>query len=352
MKFISDILKRNNNNFDLLRILCAIMVIFSHSYLLSNSNGLKDPLETLLPFTNMGSVAVKIFFFISGLLVTNSLITNKSTLHFLISRFFRIYPAFIFVVVFAAIVVGPIVTKLDPSSYFSDKATIHYIKDNALLQIAFLLPDVFENNIYKYSVNGSLWTIYYEAASYLFLLSCFMIFGSGNKKTSSILCIFIIVTPLMGWNKILFINSDNPDIFLMAPCFALGALLAINKDTIRVSPHLPLGMISLYFFISNELARLMLFYFSICITMLYLASLTFICKLNIKYDISYGVYLWGFLIQQVVYFYMPNLGLHMNQFLCISISIVVGFISCIFIERPSMKIGKSLSHKSLKVRYQ
>ncbi|MEW7314399.1 acyltransferase [Buttiauxella gaviniae] len=230
MKSVSDVLKRDNNNFDLLRIFCAIMVIFAHSYYLSNANGAPEPLQSLLPFTYTGSVAVKIFFFISGLLVTNSLISNKSTIHFLVSRFFRIYPAFIFVILFTAIVVGPIVTSLDIASYFSNPLTVDYIKNSSVFDMAFMLPGVFDANIYKGSVNGSLWTIPYEVASYAVLLGCFLLTENKNKYISSLICLIVIISPITGWNRFLFINSDNADVYLMAPCFALGALFAIHKE--------------------------------------------------------------------------------------------------------------------------
>lgn len=39
---VKDALKRDNNNLDLIRIFCAISVIFAHSYYLANSDGARS----------------------------------------------------------------------------------------------------------------------------------------------------------------------------------------------------------------------------------------------------------------------------------------------------------------------
>ncbi|EMX7263371.1 acyltransferase, partial [Escherichia coli] len=91
MKTVSDVLSRDNNNLDLIRIVAAVMVIYGHSFFLANNHGARELITQFFPFTYSGSIAVKIFFFISGLLVTTSLIRTQSVPKFVISRFFRIY---------------------------------------------------------------------------------------------------------------------------------------------------------------------------------------------------------------------------------------------------------------------
>ena len=60
------------NNFDALRFLLAISVLFSHSMLLSNVVAI-DPLEWLSGGTTyLGEQAVNSFFIISGYLITAS----------------------------------------------------------------------------------------------------------------------------------------------------------------------------------------------------------------------------------------------------------------------------------------
>src|SRR2546429_55497 len=69
------------NNFDLLRLIAALSVIFSHAFLLSENSQDHDPLMILTGGqTVLGVVGVFIFFTISGYLVAQSFDTTPSPL--------------------------------------------------------------------------------------------------------------------------------------------------------------------------------------------------------------------------------------------------------------------------------
>ncbi len=71
---LSQCLTRRNNNFDLLRLIAACAVIVGHAHALVPNDASPDAVLSLLGFDYSGSLAVKFFFFLSGLVVTNSLI--------------------------------------------------------------------------------------------------------------------------------------------------------------------------------------------------------------------------------------------------------------------------------------
>ena len=91
-KYLIDILKRDANNFDIFRLIAACMVIIGHAYAIAPQPPLQDGILSVLGFDYSGSLAVKFFFFLSGLLVTNSIIAKPDPFHFFIKRAFRIYP--------------------------------------------------------------------------------------------------------------------------------------------------------------------------------------------------------------------------------------------------------------------
>jgi peptidoglycan/LPS O-acetylase OafA/YrhL len=340
---VIDALKRNNNNLDLIRIICAISVIFSHSLVLAKNVGHSDPLNSIVGFAYIGPTAVKIFFFISGILVTNSLITTKNATHFVVSRFFRVYPAYVFLIIISTFIIGPILTSLSYNDYMQSPVTLMYAWENIFLNTHYFLPGVFDNNIYQGSVNGSLWTIPYEVAAYAILLGIYFIFGSRNRLLLSAICIVVILSPAFGLNKILFINSTTPEVYMLAPCFALGALFAINRDFIKVSLSIPIGFFILFYFVSDAFLSQMFFYFMMCTLALYVSTVNIVKYIKPRHDISYGIYLWGFLVQQIIYNYIPSLSLHLNQIICIAVTIVFSYISFFVVEQPSMKIGKTMS---------
>ena len=195
--FISELLKRENNNLDVFRIVAACLVIVGHSYVLFPSVGEEDIIRQFTGFTYSGSLAVKIFFFISGMVVTNSIITSSSFVHFTISRFFRIFPALIFLCLITVFLIGPIVSNLNSSDYFSSELPYRYLK-NIFLKTEYALPGVFTSNNYPNAVNGSLRTLPYEVGCYLFLLGIFCIGVLKNRRVVGI--IFAIVSYAIFFN--------------------------------------------------------------------------------------------------------------------------------------------------------
>src|SRR2546423_15512292 len=83
------------NNFDLLRLLAAASVIFSHAFLLAENSQDHDPLMMLTGQTVLGVVGVFVFFTISGYLITQSFEMTRSPLVFLAKRGLRIFPGLI-----------------------------------------------------------------------------------------------------------------------------------------------------------------------------------------------------------------------------------------------------------------
>lgn len=155
---LSNVLRKENNNLDVFRVVAAVMVIYGHAYALLPIEGQNDIVRKLLVFDYSGSLAVKIFFFLSGLVVTNSLILKKGVRQFLISRFFRIWPALAVVLAVMAFIFGPLLSTHSTLEYFSNTEVYEYFLRGLVMDLRYDLPGVFQNNAFK-AVNGSLWSI-------------------------------------------------------------------------------------------------------------------------------------------------------------------------------------------------
>ena len=97
---LSTVVHGRDNNFHLVRLLAASAVLLSHSFPLATGSVATEPLRALLGCTP-GSIAVDLFFAISGLLVTMSLVRRNSVADFVRARFFRIWPALTVAIVLA-----------------------------------------------------------------------------------------------------------------------------------------------------------------------------------------------------------------------------------------------------------
>ena len=153
---------RPSNNFDAMRLLLAASVILYHTAFLSRA-----PILAWAVGDQSGSAGIHGFFFISGFLIVASYERSRGLRDYLVKRARRIVPAYVAVVVTAAVLlVG--MSRLPAADYFADPRWFRYVGFNLALSNfgAPTLPGVFENN-FKHPVNGSLWTIKIEVMFYL-----------------------------------------------------------------------------------------------------------------------------------------------------------------------------------------
>ncbi|MEW9673274.1 hypothetical protein [Ammoniphilus sp. 3BR4] len=99
------------------------------------------------------------FFVISGFLITQSFDRNPVLKNYLLSRMLRIFPGLIFAVLISTFILGPLVTSLPLNDYLKHPQTYNYMQGILLFLVQYVLPGVFEDNIYKHAVNGSICTI-------------------------------------------------------------------------------------------------------------------------------------------------------------------------------------------------
>ncbi|WP_432468695.1 acyltransferase family protein [Agarivorans sp. Z349TD_8] len=166
---LQELLKTKDNNFKLIRMLAACLVVYSHSFCLATGNEHSEPIAQYLGLS-LGYIAVDIFFITSGLLVCKSLLTARSLTIFVLSRCLRIYPALITSVIFCCLL-GLQLSKLSLGQYLSHNETQNFLIYNSSIIVGDyqMLPDVFTSAPYNRSVNGSLWTLPWELKMYLIL---------------------------------------------------------------------------------------------------------------------------------------------------------------------------------------
>jgi peptidoglycan/LPS O-acetylase OafA/YrhL len=149
------------NNFDLLRLSLAFMVVIFHTGVLSQA----PALEWMRTWMS-ADFGVQGFYVVSGFLVTMSYDKCSGLMSYAQKRVRRIAPAYVAVVAGAALLFV-FISSLHWTSYFGDRTWWSYVFWNLLL-LNFVSPDlpgVFDGN-YKQAVNGSLWTIKIEVAFY------------------------------------------------------------------------------------------------------------------------------------------------------------------------------------------
>ena len=342
---VSTLLLRENNNLDIFRLIAALMVLWGHAYSLAPEGTKADYIQRHLHFGYSGSVAVNIFFFLSGLVVTNSLLENKDPYAFAVRRLFRIWPALIAVVLVSALVIGPAMTTLGLHQYFSNPDTWLYIKDNINLDSRWSLPGVFKDNAYPDAVNGSLWTLPWEVGAYIYVLWLFMIGSAKSKYIALAVSLFFLAEIILTDNTILGFLDPTGGINLALCSFIFGFIVAVFKNEINITGTAVVGFWIGYHFSKHTVIIPYFFFVALFLTIMWLSSTRAFLRIRLKSDISYGVYLWGFPVQQVLSHYFLPWGVFFNQMASIAMCSLIGWLSWQFLEKPSIRMGGALSRR-------
>lgn len=324
------------NNFTVIRILFAWLVLYGHSFAIEKNHGIIDPLTIIFQgSTWIGAIAVNGFFMISGFLVTASLV-RRGFVEYFISRSLRIYPALIICVFVSVFVIGPLSTDLHVVEYLSTLATYKYLANAlAFLRMQWCLPGVFENNV-RTAVNGSLWTLTVEVRCYL-LLAVIGLVGTFRKNAVSnlvILGLFICGILLYKEMPLIGINEKWSRLALY---FLIGIVIYVNRSHIIIDMRIAVFCFLLMYLSFGKPWFVYTFPLAFSYFVLFLAY--GIHYLNIdKYigDISYGMYIYAWPIQQSVAKWFPSLGPAGNILLSSMVVSGIAYLSWHYVERPAL----------------
>lgn len=337
--------------FDYLRISLALAIVCVHSII--TSYGATAGAEVWQwPFRPLVGLLLPMFFALSGFLVAGSLFRTTSLVQFLGLRVIRIYPALGVEVLVSALLIGPLLTTVPLKEYFSSSVFYLYLL-NVTGEIHYELPGLFGDNPYPNIVNMQLWTVPYELGCYIAL---FLLGVIGIRKyrwmapaaTGLLMLAYFVVRVAVKkhWAAIA-IAGGLPGELLIA-CFLSGVTLYLYKDIVPWSRPLCAisGVLSASLFgiipFGDFIAAPVAAYFTVCV------GVTNPRKLGVLQgaDFSYGVFLYGFVIQQALASAFPwAREWWINILLCVPAVIGVAALSWRLVERPALNLRSYLQPK-------
>ncbi|MBD1393785.1 acyltransferase family protein [Mucilaginibacter glaciei] len=337
---LNDALGRSNNNFDLVRLVAALLVIFGHSFYLFPTNGYPEPVKYVLGTDYSGSLAVAIFFFLSGIFITGSYCSSKTLFRFGLMRVFRIWPALIICMLVSVLVVGPLFTTLPLTGYFKSEQSWRYlVKNIGLMKLELMLPSVFKTNLYNTVLNGSLWTLPTEIKCYVFVLIAGL---SRLIKFKWILLVMLLLAFRFRYNVCLvqfFGSWEGVQQFLF---FVAGMAAYLFRQHILINTKAALFIIlvciAAWFFSQRVFYKL--FYLTFLYSILAFGISGPAKRIKLPGDYSYGIYIYGFLVQQIVAHLMPSLTSYLSLLITIPFTVALGLLSWHLVEQPALKAVK------------
>ena len=328
-----------NNNFDILRLLAAFQVAFTHTCNhLDYSPGF---LKVISYFPG-----VPIFFFISGFLIAGSYKNTGSTMKvFFQNRFLRLFPALwvCFCVSFFLVLISGYHIKASITDVL-----VWIVANNSILQ--FYNPTFMR----EYGVgvlNGSLWTISVELQFYILTpLVCLLL--SGHKKVFLGVFLILICANVTNtliddrnqiFEKVLYV-SFMPWLYM----FVVGAFLRYQEALVRkilsfnVLYFLFIYLLSRFFAESSNIGvgnsiNPISFILLACLTIKLAYSFPELSdKILNKNDLSYGIYIYHMPVINFLFYIDAQ---HEIAWLLVAVlTLSFAFISGFTVELPALQL--------------
>lgn len=348
-----------HNSIGALRLLLAVLVIYTHAFYLGGFG--PEPLDRWGHGTmTAGYLAVQCFFVLSGWLVAISWCRQPRLGRFLWHRGLRIAPALWLCLAVTAFVFTPLLwlTAEGPRTPFFqlEPSAWGYVWHNLVQPRSQIAIGPFPSGgAWNGDWNGSLWTLFYEGACYLMvaglglagLLGRWRRLGTGLIATLLVLHIITVVLPSGTLPVVLLRFYDTPG-KLLTLHFLAGAVWAVWFRDLAPRPRslwvaaalLPVLVVSWHFS-----AHLWLFPFLLPLIVLGLAQsrLCVSFEKRVGGDYSYGLYLYGYPVQQILACYhVHDRGFTVYLASSLLLGLACAVASWHLLEKPALAL-KSLT---------
>lgn len=297
---VGEVFDRGPNGLGAMRLVLAASVIMWHSFPLTGTTIEWRPLEQLV-----SSFRVDTFFAITGFLVLRSWERRPHIRNYVRGRLFRILPAFWVNLVVTALLIAPIAMMLSGGSVSAlfegpDNAFAYIGKNASTWILGFDIAGTPAGVPYPGVWNGSLWMIPWEMLGYLGILILGVLGLSGKRRV-------ILGLALAAWLAVLanaFGVLPGGWYSETASRFGLmllsGSTLYVYRYKIRYSGNIALIALGL-FAVSGFLPDYRLLAAPMLAYLIFWAALKLTSpKFRPKNDLSFGIFLYGFPVQQTL----------------------------------------------------
>ncbi len=338
----------HRNNVGVLRLLFASLVIIGHAPEMTDGNRTREPLTLVFHTLPLGDLAVDAFFLLSGYLITQSMHRAPTLRVYLERRVLRIYPAFIAATLASVFLLGPFVGA--HPWHALPKTIVRML----LLQQPAAYPGQLAGLPYP-ELNAAMWTITYEFRCYL-LIAALGITGLLTRRR------LILAATAIGLVACMAINvpairaayeawggpgATHPaDIapsqnLRLTTIFLIGACVYLYRETIfpRLTPRLALfcaiaAATLMYRNIVLAEAALTTFGAVTLFWLAFKADLGPLQRINDQWDISYGLYLYGWPAATLILWLNPAISPWSLAAMALPLAALCGAISWWGLEAP------------------
>ncbi len=355
---LADFLRQQEMPLNLLRLALALLVIVSHTYPVGGYGS--DPAwPTVRPSTTVGGFAVGAFFALSGMLVTMSG-QRGSAARFVRSRFLRLFPAYVVVLVLSAALLAPLMYMATHGTlvgYFTVQpgGPVTYLAKNLLFPVGlqYGIDDVFAATtpyglqVGASVINGSLWSLPIEVRCYVVALVVVAVGKSvGVARTAATALTLIgglLVIGHLSPNVAAYLTPDwlPPEMTELLFVFLCGSVVGSMAFRLRVTWSLVAATVAV-FAVATVMGGV---WFrtvglgSLALLLPMVAAVLPRHRLRFFHnDLSYGTYIWAFPVQQTLAFLgLTALPLAFGA-TATALTLILAGLSWKLVEQPALRL--------------
>ncbi len=320
------------NDFQLLRTIAAVTVIVSRAFPLATGMADAEPFNR--SGWTPGACAVTVFFAMSGFLIAGSFERQPDFTRFALARARRLFPAYFAALLFVVLVVGAGATTLEAAAYFAHPDTWRFVTSNAVFDSSIkALPGVFVDNPHQWTVNGSLWSLRIEVLCYALL------YIAGRLGLLHRTRIGWFVAGAIGVTVWVRVQAPGGPLPHVVPSFLTGMLLYAFRQRVPASAPLFVLLVAASWMthglpVHPELARATIAYGALSFAT---GSTWAGRRVAGGGDYSYGLYLYGWPVTQMIVWAWPGIGVAALLALALPTTASLAFASWHWIERPALR---------------
>lgn len=328
------------NSLGAIRLGLALLVVVAHCWQLG---GFGDPVR----FGNayLSAWGLFGFFAVSGFLITRSRLIRPSAAEFYWARFLRIYPGFIVCLLVVAFVFAPLSRLIEEPGYYAVGSAVEFVLRNAALYPPFLHQAGIAETLVSVPFAGDwdepLWSLFYEACCYV-IVGVLVSVLRRERLRFVVPVLFAIVTvfAFLTVSGRLVLPYELSVAFTLLGPFLGGSVLCVFADRLPVARWdivvsgavlavvIATGYTSI--FVGLPLAHFLI----------RLSTLLPLSRVGRRWDMSYGIYIYGMPVQQIVILLFPHQTLPLAGFAAVVIVLLlpIAFASSALVEMPALRL--------------
>ncbi|WZH37209.1 MAG: acyltransferase [Microbacterium enclense] len=356
VRSLGEVFDPRHNSIGFLRWAMAFMVIFSHAGPIAGIFGGVDIGAQWGAETSLGGVAVTGFFFLSGMLITRSMMRSRSPFRYLWHRVARIYPAWFLILVVTAFLFAPLAWHHSQGTFqgflsFPDNSPWDYVANNFTLvlnqwAIAGTGGSTHAVQVGYNTWNGSAWTLMYEFACYLGVLVLGVIGALRARIVGAIVAGGILVLSTFQALHVGDLGSiiqtlSNPQVLQLAAPFAFGTLVQLYIEKVPFDDRLGIAMLVIaalcwwrggWFLFGQYAFAYGLIWFGTRVTAL--------SRWDRHADLSYGIYIAGWPVMFLAAEYgLPERAGAFVYLLVVIVAVhLYAYVSYMLFEKPALDL--------------